>query len=139
MRAGEQHDAAEAALARLGDGVAGLRVLVNGLGISGPPVARLLAARGALVTAVDGRDDDAHRQVAGDLAGLGITVELDPAPKLPAGTDLVITTPGWRPSTPLLTDAAAVGIPVIGDVELAWRLRPPRQDWLDGSDTYLRR
>ena len=34
--------AAEAALARLGDGVAGLRVLVNGLGISGPPVARLL-------------------------------------------------------------------------------------------------
>ncbi len=131
----QQGTAADAALARLADGVAGLRVLVNGLGISGPPVARLLAARGALVTAVDGRDDDANRQVAGELAGLGITVELDPAPKLPAGTDLVITTPGWRPSTPLLTDAAAVGIPVIGDVELAWRLRPPRQDWLGVTGT----
>src|ERR1700684_4380645 len=125
--------AAEAALARLADGVAGLRVLVNGLGISGPPVARLLAARGARVTAVDGRDDDANRQVAGELAGLGITVELDPAPKLPAGTDLVITTPGRRPSTPPLTDAAAAGIPVIGDVELARAARPRRPAWLGGS------
>ncbi len=91
MRAGEQHNPSEAALARLLKPAYGeLRVLVNGLGVSGPPVARLLAARGALVTAVDGRDDDANRQVAGELAGLGITVELDPAPKLPAGTDLVI-------------------------------------------------
>jgi len=133
MRAG---DAVDSLLARPN----GLRVLVNGLGVSGPPAARLLAARGALVTAVDGRDDDANRQVAGELAGLGITVELDPVPKLPAGTDLVITTPGWRPSTPLLTDASAAGIPVIGDVELAWRLRPEldggaRQDWLGVTGT----
>jgi UDP-N-acetylmuramoylalanine--D-glutamate ligase len=136
MRTGGQHDAAGAALARLlkpADGE--LRVLVNGLGISGPPVARLLATRGALVTAVDGRDDDANRRVAGELAGLGVTVELDPVPKLPAGTDLVITTPGWRPGTPLLTDAAAAGIPVIGDVELAWRLRPAGQDWLGVTGT----
>jgi UDP-N-acetylmuramoylalanine--D-glutamate ligase len=136
----EPGGAAEAALAGLADGFAGLRVCVNGLGVSGPPVARLLAARGALVTAVDGRDDDANRQVAAELAGLGITVELDPIPQLPPGTDLVITTPGWRPGTPLLTDAAAAGIPVIGDVELAWRLRPAladarRQDWLGVTGT----
>jgi len=116
-------------------GLTGLRVLVNGLGVSGPPVARLLAARGALVTAVDGRDDDANRRVADELGCLGVTVELDPVPKLPAGTDLVITTPGWRPGTPLLTDAAAAGIPVIGDVELAWRLRPAGQDWLGVTGT----
>jgi UDP-N-acetylmuramoylalanine--D-glutamate ligase len=136
MRAAGQHNPAEAALARLLKPAHGeLRVLVNGLGVSGPPVARLLAARGALVTAVDGREDDANRQIAGELAGLGITVELDPVPKLPAGTDLVITTPGWRPSTPLLTDAAAAGIPVIGDVELAWRLRPEGQQWLGVTGT----
>src|ERR1700728_4342477 len=136
MRPGDERNAAEAALARLLKPAYGeVRVLVTGRVISARPIARLLAARGALVTAVDGRDDDANRQVAGDLAGLGITVELDPAPKLPAGTDLVITTPGWRPSTPLLTDAAAAGIPVIGDVELAWRIRPPRQDWLGGTGT----
>ncbi len=116
-------------------GLTGRRVLVNGLGVSGPPVARLLAARGALVTAVDGRDDDASRRVADELAGLGVTVELGPGPKLPAGTDLVITTPGWPPATPLLTGAAAAGIPVIGDVELAWRIRPPGQQWLGVTGT----
>jgi UDP-N-acetylmuramoylalanine--D-glutamate ligase len=136
MRAGEERDAAEAALARLAEPTyEELRVLVNGLGVSGPPVARLLAARGALVTAVDGRDDDANRAIAAELAGLGVGVELNPVPKLPAGTDLVVTTPGWRPGTPLLTDAAAEGVPVIGDVELAWRLRPPRQDWLGVTGT----
>jgi UDP-N-acetylmuramoylalanine--D-glutamate ligase len=132
MRAG---DAVDSALAGLAGGLAGLRVCVNGLGVSGPPVARLLAGRGALVTAVDGRDDDANRQVAGELAGLGITVELNPVPQLPPGADLVITTPGWRPSTPLLTEAAAAGVPVIGDVELAWRLRPAGQDWLGVTGT----
>jgi len=120
--------------------LAGLRVCVNGLGISGVPVARALAARGALVTALDGRDDEANRQVAGELAGLGVTVELTPEPRLPAGTDLVVTTPGWRPGTPVVAAAAAAGVPVIGDVELAWRLRPElpggrRQDWLGVTGT----
>src|SRR5215813_463341 len=123
------------------DGVlAGRRVCVNGLGISGPPVARALAARGACVTAVDGRDDQDNRRVADELAGLGIAVVLGADPQLPAGTDLVVTTPGWRPGTPMLAAAAAAGIPVIGDVELAWRLRPvlpggARQDWLAVTGT----
>ena len=38
--------------------------------------------------------------------------------------DLVVTSPGWRPDQPLLAAAAAAGIPVWGEVELAWRLRP---------------
>ena len=42
---------------------------------------------------------------------------------------------GLRPDTPLLAAAVAAGIEVIGDVELAWRLRPvlpdgTRQQWL---------
>jgi UDP-N-acetylmuramoylalanine--D-glutamate ligase len=120
--------------------LSGRRVCVNGLGISGPPVARALAARGALVTAIDGRDDQDNRRVADELAGLGVTVVLGPDPQLPDGTDLVVTTPGWRPGTPLLAGAAAAGIPVIGDVELAWRLRPvlpggARQDWLAVTGT----
>ncbi len=133
-------DTADPALAGLAGGLAGRRVCVNGLGVSGPPVARALVARGARVTAVDARDDDANRRVAGELAGLGVTVALDPVPKLPAGTELVITTPGWRPGTPLLAAAQAAGIPVIGDVELAWLLRPAlaggtRQDWLAVTGT----
>jgi UDP-N-acetylmuramoylalanine--D-glutamate ligase len=120
--------------------LAGLAVCVNGLGVSGTPVARALAARGARVTAVDARDDDDNRRLADELSALGITVLLSQVPQLPAGTGLVVTTPGWRPGTPLLAAAAAAGIPVIGDVELAWRLRPvlpdgARQDWLAVTGT----
>jgi UDP-N-acetylmuramoylalanine--D-glutamate ligase len=120
--------------------LAGLRVCVNGLGVSGPPVARVLAERGAKVTAVDGRDDEANRQVAGELAGFGVDVELTEVPALPPGTELVVTTPGWKPDTPLLAEAAAAGVPVIGDVELAWQLRPvladgTRQQWLAVTGT----
>jgi UDP-N-acetylmuramoylalanine--D-glutamate ligase len=126
---------ADARLAGLAGRLAGMRVLVNGLGITGPPVARLLAARGAVVTAVDGREDEANRQAAGELAGLGIPVTFTQHPALPPGTDLVITAPGFRPGSPLVAAAAAAGIPVIGDVELAWRLRPAGQEWLGVTGT----
>jgi UDP-N-acetylmuramoylalanine--D-glutamate ligase len=114
----------ESLLAGLAGRLDGLRVFVNGLGITGPPVARLLAARGALVTAADGRDDEANRRAAKELAGLGVPVTFTEDPALPPGTDLVITAPGFRPGSPLVAAAAAAGIPVIGDVELAWQLRP---------------
>ncbi|MCW2605226.1 MAG: UDP-N-acetylmuramoylalanine/D-glutamate ligase, partial [Pseudonocardiales bacterium] len=39
------------------------------------------------------------------------------------GTDIVVTSPGWRPDHPLLAQALAAGLPVHGEAELAWRLR----------------
>jgi UDP-N-acetylmuramoylalanine--D-glutamate ligase len=45
---------------------------------------------------------------------------------VPAGTELVVTSPGWRPDHPLLVAAAAAGVEVIGEVELAWRLQAER-------------
>jgi UDP-N-acetylmuramoylalanine--D-glutamate ligase len=48
---------------------------------------------------------------------------------------LVVTSPGFQPSTPVLAAAAAASVPIWGDVELAWRLDaaghygPPRR-WL---------
>jgi UDP-N-acetylmuramoylalanine--D-glutamate ligase len=118
----------------------GLQACVSGLGVSGPPAARALAAHGAAVTVVDSADNAANREAAAELAGLGVNVGLGGEPRLPEGTELVVTTPGWRPGTPLLAAAAAAGIPVIGDVELAWRLRPvlpdgARQQWLAVTGT----
>jgi UDP-N-acetylmuramoylalanine--D-glutamate ligase len=122
--------------------LAGLRVCVTGLGVSGPPAVRMLVAHGALVTAIDSRDDADRRAVACQLAALGVTVRLGDAAAsvVPAGTMLVVTSPGWQPDTPLLVAAAAAGIDVIGDVELAWRLRPVlrdggRQRWLAVTGT----
>jgi UDP-N-acetylmuramoylalanine--D-glutamate ligase len=122
--------------------LAGRRVCVAGLGVSGPPAARVLAARGALVTAVDSRDSAEGRAIASALAGSGVRVLLgeEVAASVPPGTDLVVTSPGWTPSAPLLVAAARAGIEVMGDVELAWRLRPwlsdgRRQQWLAVTGT----
>jgi UDP-N-acetylmuramoylalanine--D-glutamate ligase len=122
-------------------GLAGLRVCVAGLGVSGPPAAVALAGRGALVTAVDARDDAERQALAAKLEGAGVKVLLGDAAarSVPQGTGLVVTSPGWPPHAPLLAAAAAAGIDVIGDVELAWRLRPPlpggRQRWLAVTGT----
>ncbi|MEU0238026.1 UDP-N-acetylmuramoyl-L-alanine--D-glutamate ligase [Nocardiopsis sp. NPDC006198] len=112
-----------------GAGLEGRLVCVAGLGVSGPPVARALLARGARVVVVDGRDDDTVRPVAAELADAGAEVVLGGTP-LPEGCDLVVTSPGWRPDSPLLVRAAEAGTEVIGDVELAWRLKPADQVWL---------
>jgi UDP-N-acetylmuramoylalanine--D-glutamate ligase len=37
--------------------------------------------------------------------------------------DLVVVSPGFHPDVPALAWAAEAGVPVLGDVELAWRLR----------------
>ncbi|MFD2422554.1 UDP-N-acetylmuramoyl-L-alanine--D-glutamate ligase [Amycolatopsis pigmentata] len=103
---------------------AGRRVLVAGAGVTGLSVVPVLTGMGALVTVTDGN--------AGRLAELeGSGAELVPGlTEPPPGTDLVVTSPGWRPDAPLLVASAAAGVEVIGDVELAWRLgqarsRPP--------------
>lgn len=102
----------------------GLHVVVAGAGVSGAPTARVLRELGAQVTVVDARGGD------------GVLV----TDVLPDGTELVVTSPGWRPDAPLLVDAAAKGIEVYGEVELAWRLsrsagpRPPAP-WLAVTGT----
>jgi UDP-N-acetylmuramoylalanine--D-glutamate ligase len=93
-------------------------VLVAGLGVSGVAAARVLLDRGAHVLLVDATE----RPVVAELiaAGAGWLGNVDTAPD---GTDLVVTSPGWRPDQPLLADAARRGIEVVGEPELAWRLR----------------
>jgi len=96
--------------------LAGLGVVVAGAGVTGTSARRHLAALGARVTVLDDRDGSA-------------------AAGLPPRTGLVVVSPGWRPDHPLLAAAAADGVPVWGDVELAWRLacapgRPAAPPWL---------
>jgi UDP-N-acetylmuramoylalanine--D-glutamate ligase len=96
--------------------LAGRRVLVAGAGVTGTSVTGALVTMGAQVTVTDG---NAERLAA--LDGLG--AELVPGlTEPPEGTSLVVTSPGWRPSAPLLVAAADAGIEVVGDVELAWRI-----------------
>jgi UDP-N-acetylmuramoylalanine--D-glutamate ligase len=100
------------------DRLAAAHVLVTGAGVTGPPVAKALLARGATVTVTDA-NADRLRALADSLPGLLVEHDLG---IVPADVDLVVTAPGWRPDSPVLASAAAAGIEVIGDVELAWRI-----------------
>ncbi|MFI9232096.1 UDP-N-acetylmuramoyl-L-alanine--D-glutamate ligase [Streptomyces rimosus] len=116
--------------------LAGQYVTVAGLGVSGVPAARALAGLGAVVTVVNGSDGERERAQAAPLEELGITVRLGDGDTLPEGTDLVVTTPGWKPTSPLFQAAEAAGVPVWGDVELAWRMRgPDAPPWLAVTGT----
>ncbi|MYS22012.1 UDP-N-acetylmuramoylalanine--D-glutamate ligase [Streptomyces sp. DvalAA-14] len=122
----------------------GVAVTVAGLGVSGVPAAKALHTLGAQVTVVNGAAGDKERTQAAELEALGIAVRLGDAAgsgagsavRLPDATELVVTSPGWRPDTPLFTTAAERGIEVWGDVELAWRLRGPgAAPWLAVTGT----
>ncbi|MFG2623669.1 UDP-N-acetylmuramoyl-L-alanine--D-glutamate ligase [Streptomyces sp. NPDC048473] len=101
----------------------GKRVTVAGLGVSGIPAAKVLHGLGAVVTVVNDGDDERSRAQAAELEAQGITVRLGDGATLPESTELIVTTPGWKPGKPLFIAAAEAGVPVWGDVELAWRLR----------------
>ncbi|MFD3735454.1 UDP-N-acetylmuramoyl-L-alanine--D-glutamate ligase [Streptomyces sp. NPDC058632] len=116
----------------------GRHITVAGLGVSGVPAARALHGLGAHVTVVNDGDDERARSQAAELERLGITVRLgeQAASTLPEGTELVVTAPGWKPGKPLFAAAAQAGVPVWGDVELAWRLRgPDAPPWLAVTGT----
>ncbi|WP_104102964.1 UDP-N-acetylmuramoyl-L-alanine--D-glutamate ligase [Arthrobacter sp. 08Y14] len=108
----------------------GLRVVVTGIGLSGFSAADTLIELGARVVVVDARDTEENRAKADTLRIVGaadVLLGADHAEALPAvdgePAELVVTSPGFSPSHPLMRAAADGGIPVWGDVELAWRVR----------------
>lgn len=98
----------------------GAHVLVAGAGTSGAAAARVLHTLGARVLLVDA--DPARLEAAQVPAGVercGTKAALERL----VDVRQVVTSPGWRPDQPLLVAAAARGTEVLGEVELAWRLR----------------
>jgi UDP-N-acetylmuramoylalanine--D-glutamate ligase len=111
-------------------------VLVAGAGVTGRSVLAALAPLGVRPTLCD--DDAAALQHYAD--GGVATVSPSDAARRIADYALVVTSPGFKPTAPLMTAAAAAGVPIWGDVELAWRLDasgrygPPRR-WLAVTGT----
>ncbi|HSJ18822.1 MAG TPA: UDP-N-acetylmuramoyl-L-alanine--D-glutamate ligase [Solirubrobacterales bacterium] len=97
--------------------------LVVGLARSGSAVARALTRRGEEVMGVD----SGHPEEAEGLAGAGVEVKLDAE-----GVDLVerarcvVKSPGVPAEAPAVEAARARAVPVLGELELAWRLLPNR-------------
>jgi UDP-N-acetylmuramoylalanine--D-glutamate ligase len=110
------------------------RVVVAGLGRSGFAAADGLLELGAQVTVLDDADTPHLAEKATLLEVLDAQVRLGDGAtaQLPEHTDLVIASPGWSASAPLLAQAQQRGIPIWGEVELAWRMTQPdgRVPWL---------
>ncbi|BDN82991.1 MULTISPECIES: UDP-N-acetylmuramoyl-L-alanine--D-glutamate ligase [Mycobacterium] len=119
--------------------VPGAPVLVAGARVTGRAVLAALTRFGAIPTMCD--DDPAMLRpfaesgVATVDPSVAVQQLAQPEPSPESRYALVVTSPGFQPSTPVLAAAAAAGVPIWGDVELAWRLDaagcygPPRR-WL---------
>ncbi|HKB12106.1 MAG TPA: UDP-N-acetylmuramoyl-L-alanine--D-glutamate ligase [Vicinamibacterales bacterium] len=94
-------------------------VTVAGAARSGVAAAELLARRGARVTLSDiaAQIADADR-----LRALGVSLETGGhVAETFTSADLVVLSPGVAPDIPVLRAARDRGVPVIGEIELAWR------------------
>ncbi|MDO8731756.1 MAG: UDP-N-acetylmuramoyl-L-alanine--D-glutamate ligase [Actinomycetota bacterium] len=111
------------ALTRTSDWSA-VRVTVAGIGIAGFAAADALAQLGAKVVVIDAADGDKQRERAEVLDVIGVEVLLGHEGGLPP-TDLLVVSPGLRPSAEVIQQAVTQDIPVWGELELAWRLRAP--------------
>jgi UDP-N-acetylmuramoylalanine--D-glutamate ligase len=107
----------------MGFSVAGERVVVVGAARSGIAAARLLVRRGARVTLTDRRDQLPEAEA---LLAAGIDLELGGHEEATlARADLIVTSPGVPATLEPLAAARSQGVPVIAELELAWR-------WLRG-------
>lgn len=122
----------------------GVRALVAGFGVSGFAAADNLTHLGASVLALDESEagDRPEKATLLEIFGADVRLGAGVTGALPDDLswddiDVLVTSPGWRPSSPLLVQAAGHGVPVWGEVELAWRLRDPNQSapWLAVTGT----
>ncbi|MEB4210677.1 UDP-N-acetylmuramoyl-L-alanine--D-glutamate ligase [Mycobacterium sp. 94-17] len=109
----------------------GAPVLVAGGGVTGKAVLAALTRFGAAPTLCD--DDPGRLRPFAD-AGVA-TASTSAAVEQVARYALVVVSPGFAPTAPVPVAAAAAGVPVWGDVELAWRLDAaghygPSRRWL---------
>jgi UDP-N-acetylmuramoylalanine--D-glutamate ligase len=97
------------------------KAIVVGLGTTGQAVTRHLVAEGWNVVIVEDRADERTAEIAHRLgATLG-------RPGDAAGADMVVPSPGVGPDHPVHGVAAAAGVPVLSEVELAWRVSADTQ------------
>jgi UDP-N-acetylmuramoylalanine--D-glutamate ligase len=95
-------------------------IAVIGLAKSGRAAAELLARRGARVYASDAGRGGAIDEAATALRAAGVAVDLGAHDlERVARAALVVASPGVPPDAPPLAAAAAAGVPVVGELEVA--------------------
>ena len=100
--------------------IQGKKVLVFGCGISGESAARLLAGQGADVILYDGNAELDESGIKTRVPGSVRLVLGDFPEELLGGLSLVVMSPGVPTDLPVVEKMRAKGIPVWGEIELAW-------------------
>lgn len=113
----------------------GLRVGILGLGVSGFSVADTLVELGASVLVAGSSAKEDQLKLLSVIGGRFLQHDLTSVPEEFAdfAPELIVVSPGFHPDNAVLLWAAESGIPVWGDIELAWRLRDkvtPVAEWL---------
>ncbi len=98
--------------------LAGVKVAVLGLAKSGLASVALLASKGARVVACDAKPVEQLPGAAAELARLGTEFRLQ-SPEAVGDAACVVVSPGVPADLPLLEQARARGVRVIGEIELA--------------------
>jgi UDP-N-acetylmuramoylalanine--D-glutamate ligase len=110
------------------------RTVVAGTGIAGAAAARALLRRGVAVTVVDRTASPATAALGAE--GADVVIAHEPPADLFDGVSDVVVSPGIPPHHPLPVAAAAAGLEVYSEPELAWRLRGPgAPPWLAVTGT----
>jgi UDP-N-acetylmuramoylalanine--D-glutamate ligase len=111
--------------------LSGAAVLVAGARVTGRALLAALTPLGARTTVTDDSPSAVQTYAQNGVA----VIDSANAVATISDYDLVVTSPGFPPTAPVLAAAAAAGVPIWGDIELAWRLDnsgrygPPRR-WL---------
>ena len=102
--------------------VNGKQVVVLGLGISGMESAKLLQDKGAHVTVRDNASNNATvNQRAETLRQRGISVELGATVPTTDRFDFCVLSPGISPNAPIVQRLRQAGLPMFGELEVAYR------------------
>ncbi len=100
--------------------LAGKRVLVFGSGISGVGAARLLLKQGAEVILYDANKDLNADSIRAEIPGKIEVILGDFPESILNGLDLVVLSPGVPTDLPVVDQMRERGIPITGEVELAY-------------------
>lgn len=95
--------------------IAGLRVLILGLGVAGRSARAACEDLGAVATTVDPSGEADRR----DLDGLDL-----------ANFDLCMSSPGFAPHHPWVVAVGDAGVEIVSEMEFAWRVRTPGIPWV---------
>ncbi|MDX1933573.1 MAG: UDP-N-acetylmuramoyl-L-alanine--D-glutamate ligase [Capsulimonadales bacterium] len=105
------------------DEFAGRNVAVIGLAATGLATAKVLRQQGANVTVYDGKPEErleaARVAEVRSLDGVAFRPNTETTD---TATDLIVPSPGVPAYSPVLTDAVRRGVPILGEIEVAYRL-----------------